>query len=416
MTDWQTREEKAFAEALEKDAASTGFAPLDLSAHLRAAPPPRRRVTWQRWLPAAAALVIAVPLAVVVLNQVPTGVSSGVSATPAPRTATVPFSGTSGTSDTEDHSGPTPSAGPGDGGPGGPALPGFRYTSMLDVVVQVPAEWGYNFSLQSDWCVGEKFPGYPLPPFVDMTPIGRSVAAIACPTDEPPEAVQSTHLTWKRRAAGDVATTQTKSGFLYISRPVGSAMLTMVVRPDETELAEQVFATAEVVKHDHNGCTAVTPPSKAVVASRAGAKPVQDYPGPVELQAQLAQPMRAEGLTLCQYEHAKPGVAALVASTHTDGSAATDMLRRVTSATGRAPTWDPKSCYGFDYTAQVVLRFDTASGPRERWLSLNSCGGLAVTDGHSANAVSGDLCRSVFQPPLYIGIFFGDQIKVCGPR
>ena len=29
MTDWQTREEKAFAEALEKDAASTGFAPLD---------------------------------------------------------------------------------------------------------------------------------------------------------------------------------------------------------------------------------------------------------------------------------------------------------------------------------------------------------------------------------------------------
>lgn len=94
-----------------------------------------------------------------------------------------------------------------------------------------------------------------------MTPIGRSVAAIACPTDR--RAVQSTHLTWKRRAAGDVATTQT-SGFLYISRPVGSAMLTMVVRPDETELAEQVFATAEVVKHDHNGCTAVTPPSKAV--------------------------------------------------------------------------------------------------------------------------------------------------------
>lgn len=84
MTDWQTREEKAFAEALEKDAASTGFAPLDLSAHLRADPPPRRRVTWQRWLPAAAALVIAVPLAVVVLNQVPTGVSSGVGATRRP--------------------------------------------------------------------------------------------------------------------------------------------------------------------------------------------------------------------------------------------------------------------------------------------------------------------------------------------
>ena len=90
------REERAFAEALRKDAPVESFRPLDAEAIKAAARPARSgRTRWLKGMAAAAAVVVAVGIGVVMLPRMAASVPATASATPetvpSPPTATISF-------------------------------------------------------------------------------------------------------------------------------------------------------------------------------------------------------------------------------------------------------------------------------------------------------------------------------------
>ena len=370
MTDSPDRAERALRDAFAAAAThrDPGFAPLDPDA-LRSGASASPAPGWpRRWLPlaaAAAVLVLAVPIGAQLLGR----------GRPAVETAGVP--------------GAVPAAAPADrseqaSAEGASPLPGFRYASMVDVVVQVPASWGYARALGPDWCVEgtQRLPSDPAGPFVDVRPEGRAVRAIRCPGDVP-AARQAMHLTWRHADGTPGEPAQATDGWVRVSRPVGSAILTVVAPTDQRALAEQVLGTARQVAVDHLGCPMAAPVGPGREAARPTAGPLlADQPG--------------GQVVLCQYDDLTLPAANLVGSKVLDFAASGAVLD-VLHPSVAVPTRG--ACVQDDREATLVV-VGILGTDRASWVRVPGCDPSIVDDGTRVGAASASLCAAVFTPPL----------------
>lgn len=376
MTDTPDRAEAAFRDAFAAHD-DHDLAPLDpdalRAAASRAGRSPARRAR-RPWLPLAAAaglVALAVPVGVQLLGRSGSQTaSSGVPAA-APRHEAADKAG-----------GVAPAS--------GELLPGFRWASMVDVVVQVPAAWGYDRALGRDWCAAgggdRRLPGDPALPFVDVRPEGRTVRAIGCP-DDVPAARQTMHLTWRHADSFATGAVVAADGWTRVSREVGSAVLTVVAPLDQRALAEQILGSAHQVAVDHNGCATAAPVGPGA----------PDATPPVAGGA-VGPDAVADGAVLCQYDDLTRTAANLVGSRVLDAATATGLLRAM-AAGGPVVPRPAGQCVQDDRQATLVVIQPRGTGGRV-WLRVPGCDPSVVQDGRSVVAASTAVCAVVFAPPL----------------
>lgn len=407
--DEDARAAAAFQAAFSAHAADADFAPLDpaelaLRARVRAgteaeASAPvvdltarRRRANLRGILAVAAVVVVAVPVGIFALTR--DNAPSTMAGAPAQPPAV--------TADTKAGGAPAPAAqapapqapaAAGRGQENAQQPPGFdaasagnRWESFLDVVVQVPAGWGYAQAPGTDWCAGAQAPASV--PYVALNP-HRPVAAIGCAGDVP-EGRQQTHLEWRRAAPGDAAGEVTRNGWVYSSRVIGAAYVTVVHRAGDG--IEGILDSARAVSVDHNGCAVAGP----ALAARPG---VGAHPGDV--------------VVLCQYDGT--AVPNLVASTRLTGAEASGLAGAIAAApVVAAPPAEP-DCLATGDESDVTRVVARSAGGRELWLTLGNCRAPVWDNGTTYRAPERPACAPVFAPPLARWTWNQVAARVCGP-
>lgn len=297
----------------------------------------------------------------------------------------------------------TPTAEPGlpDQGSGlPPAASGFRWTSMLDVAVQVPAAWGYDRALGQDWCAnrGESPSPSKQAPFVGLHRVPGLMLAILCPDPYPPEQLQVEHLEWGLAQPSDKAGESTHFGWVYSRRVVGAALLTYVHRPDQD--ADSILATARQVAVDPFGC-----PVSAQLRDDARPTPAAAAGDPT-------------GATVCQYAHVgdRPN---LIASAQLTAEKAAELSAAIESSPVMGgPVVAPSSeCLptgdGLD-VGRVVVRFAGPGAAREVWLTVGNCRLATLDDGVTFRRPTREACIGVFTTPIWRPTWDGPDGTLCG--
>ncbi len=288
--------------------------------------------------------------------------------------------------------------GPGASGtPSGDAPAGFRYESFLDVVVAVPASWGYAQAPGSDWCADTGTPAPPpATPYVTLNP-NRAVLAILCP-GAVPEHLQQTHLEWRRAASGDVDGDVTRNGWVYASRVVGAAFVTVVHRAGED--VDAILSSARRVAVDHHGCATTAPSSTA----RPAAAPAASEAGVAVTEA-----------VLCQYDDltASPD---LVTSTRLTGAAASELAAAIAASPVAPGVAVEPECIADDRdVTRVVVRLGGAGASREVWLTLGGCRVPTFDDGTTYRTPTRAACTAALTPPLARWVWSAASRGPCGP-
>lgn len=368
MTD--DRAERAFREALHREASQLPVEPLDPAPFAQ-----RRRPTLWPLLAAAASVVVVAAVALPAMFGV-----VGAPTTAAPAQAPAEF----GDTRAED-SAPESTPEPGQLGLPAPE-PGFRWESYRDVAVQVPQDWGYAVAPGPDWCADEA--SLPAEPYVDIDRGTRPVLAIAC-TERFPSDGPVMHLAFS--PAGGVEPWHPDSAtYQLYRREVGSALVTVAARESQAELAGRILASAVVTPIDHNGCL-VRRPEVADSASWEG--------------------VPADTLAVCLYDNDSGW---LVSSRVLGGPDATAAWEAALAApVGGGPDGTGQECRADDPgPASVVLGW----GGAQSVLRFAGCTGNGLTDAGvegGLRRVTPELCQAVLKSPVTVFAGVGPAAELC---
>ena len=371
------REERAFAEALRKDAPVESFRPLDAEAIKAAARPARSgRTRLFRGLAAAAVLVVAVGIGAALLPRM---VASAPSAAPAASDGYAAGGAVPETANDRATAAAQPKAS---------SAPGFRWESYRDVQVEVPDTWGYARAPQSDYCI---YKSKPSEPYVDLNRGGGAVAAIGC-GDALRDDQQAMHLSFTP-AAGEKPWSANSKTWKQHSRIVGQARITVTASKADTDLADRILNSAVVVPAGVNpaGC-------------------------PVQLPA--VQPVELDGLdagelTVCLYDR-EGEPAGLRSSVVLTGAEATTAWQSVlTAPDGGGPDMAPATC-GDAKGWPMLLLVGTDQVPVSA--SAGGCSGNGVADASARGemrAITRDLCQGLMVDPVRIFEGAGPSAALC---
>ena len=387
--------EEATAESVEaptlRQAQGSGQAQGSERAHgPRRARGARRPVTaadWGRGILAAAASVALIALGATVLPRLVSGGAAGSAAVPEP-----PRAGASAAASEADAQATEPASGPLGGAAPAPAQDGWRWESYRDVMVQVPAEWGYDASLTSAWCATADGSGIPSPssgPFVDLRRGDEPIPAIGC-SGEPPSNAQAMHLSFRPRTAA-AAKVLGQGDWQESTRELGAARLVVVAEPADADLAREILDSAVQVGADHNGCPAVEPETTA--------------PDIVQLAPQV--------ISVCLYDTVAEPQPSLRSSVELAGDAAAAALAAIEAAPGGGgPDADPAECGPARGASRAVLLLDgVAVG-----FDFAGCAGNGLADSGAAGGlrrVTADLCRTLLTEPVRVWTGSGPAAEVC---
>lgn len=396
MTDQRPdRAEEAFRAAFRAHDAEESFEPID-PASLRSvgagadAADSRRRPRWG-WLGAAAAAVLAVPLAGALLLQQTAGPTASQGAA-APTVAS---------RSQQADAGPEAGAAPAQGTATPESLPklrtGYRYESMGDVVVQVPETWGYGAALGTDWCAEEVARAAPTEPFVDVNPVERGAREVACEGGVP-ERLQRAHLTWTYHQGGDADGSEVVNGYAIVRKVVGSVVLGVYVPEGEEDVARTILATARRVAVDHNGCDV----RRGIPAAGL------DRPSPAWDAGTLA----AGRAAVCQYTWTARDLPNLIGSRALDADGTATLLDEVRASPSVSKPTPTADCAP---RVRLVVRLQDAEGARELWLTrpCGSTSGYAWDDGTTYRRVTRPACRAALGGPLEV--WSGEAGDPCTP-
>lgn len=281
-------------------------------------------------------------------------------------------------------------------GSGLPAsAPGYRWTSMLNVAVQVPAAWGYEVALGQDWCAArDGAAGPPQQPFVAVHRISRVLRDVHCSDAYPPEEQQVEHLEWTPAQRVDKAGDSTHHGWVYSRRIIGEALLTYVHRAGQD--ADALFDTARVVKVDPNGCPVRQPTSERPSAATLSAAP--------------------DDALVCQYATTYT-TANLVASRRLGADEAATLLAAMDDAPAigrpRVEGWCPVGELG----TTVSVRFRAGELSREVRLSLlGAVVPVSIDDGSTYRRPTRSNCADVFTRPIWWPTWLDEDAAACAAR
>ncbi|MFT3875064.1 MAG: hypothetical protein QM708_01340 [Propioniciclava sp.] len=380
------RAEDALARALNDHADDHDFAPLDPAAlTTRTTEAGRRRRPWLVAVAAVLAVAVGIPLVGVLI---PRAGQPGVIGTPAPSST------------------PEPSENPPSGAIPAPRA-GWRWESMLNVIVQVPESWGYGFAPGKDWCVeGAGRPYSYLPPstpFVDHGPASRVVLTLLC-LGEMPDSLRQTHLSWRRATPEDAdgeerVGAEPAQGWIRVNRVAGAAFLTVEAPADQADLAREILATARVVDVDPRGCPVRLPEGRPTQGS------ITDFSA-------------ASAATVCGYYVLGQGGPDLTGSYSLVGEEADALLGAVLDA----QIWTDVVGENLDCRPEgdvFMMRFTDAAGAVRVVLlptGLGDCR-FALNDGVGFRAPTRATCADLLVGPLTQAGFLGEEISnACAPR
>jgi hypothetical protein len=377
------REERAFAEALRKDAPVESFRPLDPEALKAAAGPGAGtgRPRWLKGLAAAAAVVIIVGAGAAILPGLVGSKASSVTGTPElyPAGGAAPM-------DSQDRN--TAAAGPGPVAKPTPAPAGLRWESYRNVQVQVPDTWGYASAPQSDYCINKHLP---TEPYVDLNRGGGAVAAILC-GEKLGDDQQAMHLSFTSIAQPPPWDSGSTVWRQY-SREVGEARISVTARAADSELVTRILDSAVVVPAgtDPAGCP-VTLPTVPVV--------------------RLAG-LDASTLTVCLYER-EDQRGAFRSSVTLAGSEATTAWQSVLAAPeGGGPDLPASTCGAAQGWPLLLL---VGTEKVRVAASVAGCGGNGVADS-AANggmrSLTAPLCQALIVDPVRLNEGFGPSARLC---
>lgn len=360
MTD-DDRAEQAFRDALAQHAADPGFQPLQL-------PAPRKR-NWNRWLPAAAAVVLVAAIAIPLLIGRMNGAGG---------TSAAPMQAPEATSVQQDQV-PTPTA-------------GWRWESYRGLTYQVPWGWDYDSAPRSDWCTDSKYRYEG--PFVDQVPDFRTVADVACRRDirtarmamfASVQPVDSGDRGWDLPAGWSVLASSAVDGYRV-----------EVVYPDaQVDLAQRIVASVRPLPEvDANGC-----PAAPELATNAGAVPPRQ-PG-VRFVSRVS---------VCQYDLNR--APALLASRTESVSVAVSMQRELDEApVGVGP--DDAGCSSTGDSAVLVRLWAADGQTQDVYVRYSGCQGNGIFDGTTSRTLTMDVCGAVLAPPAGLTSATRAVAKVC---
>ena len=377
------REERAFADALRKDAPVEAFRPLDPEALKAAAGPVAgaRRSRWLKGLAAAAAVVVVAGAGAVIL---PGMFGGSAASTVAGAPEAYPASGAASV-DGQDRASTDADPGP---ATVPPAPAGFRWESYRDVQVQVPDTWAYASAPQSDYCIRKDLP---LEPYVDLNRGVGPAAAILCGGDLSDDR-QAMHLSFTP-VAGPLPFAAPSTQWRQYRRELGQARITVTARADDAGLANRILATASLVPAgtDPNGCPVNQPavPPVALAGLDAGELGVCLYEANDDRGAFRSSVL----LTGAAAQRAWQAVLAAPEGGGPDGSA---------SSCGTSPGWPMLLLVGAE-------RVPVAA-------SVAGCVGNGVADAAAADqarALTSELCRALFVDPVRISAGFGPAAAAC---
>lgn len=347
------RVERAMRAALESHADDGDFAPID-PATLQEALGDGRRRTARRplvWVAAAAValVVLMIPLGAVVLRG-----GGNVAATSSDEVADA---GTTEASPTPGEAGDSET----------------RPVAFLDVVIDVPDDWGYGFLPGEDWCAGYVRPDSP---FIDRNPLSRSAPTTTCRGDVPDD-LRQTSLTWRRATAEDADQVTYTGGWAQVTRVVGSAAVVVQVPRDQLELAQQILSSASVVVTSPDGC-----------ASRlSNGRPSTGALDDLRSTADAA---------VCEYDMADVPGPNLVGSYSLYGDDAQHLLDAMRTASPASPPTTACDVPG----ERLVVRF--GGGVREVQIDLSACGTPLLDDGVSYRHPTPSTCGDLLTGPLWV--------------
>jgi len=377
------REERAFAEALRKDAPVESFRPLDPAALKAAAGAGVRggRSRWLKGLAAAAVVVIVAGAGVAILPGLVGGSASSVSGMPEAHPA-----GGVAPMDSQDRG--TAAAGPGSLKTPVPAPSGFRWESYRNVQVQVPDTWGYASAPQSDYCINKRFP---TEPYVDLNRGGRAVAAIGC-GDELGDDQQSMHLSFTS-IDSDPPWSSGSTKWRQYSREVGEARITVTARAGDSGLVTRILDSAVVVPDatDPAGCPVIMPTVPAV--GLAG--------------------LDGSTLTVCLYERDEQRGAFRSSVTLSGTEAATAWESVLKAPGGGGPNMSASTC-GAARGWPLLLLVGTQQVPVAA--SVAGCEGNGVADSAAAGgsrSLTRPLCQALMVDPVRIFEGSGTSAALC---
>ena len=370
------REERAFAEALRKDAPVESFRPLDAEAIKAAARPARSgRTRLFRGLAAAAVLVVAVGIGAALLPRMD---ASAPTAAPA---APDGYAAGGAVPETANDRAAAPQA-------KATSAPGFRWESYRDVQVEVPDTWGYARAPQSDYCIYKSLPSQP---YVDLNRGGGAVAAIGC-GEALRDDQQAMHLSFTP-ADGEKPWSADSKSWKQQSRIVGQARITVTARKADTAIANRILDSAVVVPAgvDPAGCPVQLPAVQSV-----------------ELTG-----LDAGELTVCLYDR-EGEPAGLRSSVVLSGTEATTAWQSVLAAPdGGGPDMAPTTC-GDAKGWPMLLLVGTDQVPVSA--SVGGCSGNGVADASARGemrAITRDLCKALMVDPVRIFDGSGPSAALC---
>ena len=367
------REQAAFRAALRNDLAGEGFAPFDPADVVPARPRRSGPARWA-WAGAAAALLTVVVAGALLVSVLRTNGEGSMTALPA---------GAKAESDASGEVAP-PVAGATLAEP----APGFRWESYRNVVVQVPLTWGYARRPQADWC-GEPTRDFATKPFVDLSRGRVLLSDILC-TGEFPASRQGMHLSFL--PVGEQPDVPAVGGWTYSSRVVGEAGLWLLAPPEEQELANVVLESAVVVTADHNGCGVEYPRTTVV---------------------DLHDHLNSE-VTVCLYDRLPVAGAGLLSSVRISGDQAREAWRAIMAAPGGGgPDGTRDQC---NPTLVPDVSGVLLVGGQPVRFGFAGCTGNGLVDAGAKGAVrqvTGDLCRALIRPPLWVSSASGPAGEVC---
>jgi len=375
VTDEFDAEERAYREGLAAAAESEQFDPI------AAADVPRRRTAGSGWSTGVAAAVIIGVVAVLGATVIPMlGLSGG-----NPAAASAPAGAPEPSAQPQVES--APEVGPASV-PDGPAQPqpGWRWESFRDVVVQVPADWGYGVAPSPAWCISAEWPAAP---YVDLAHNLGAVPAILCEGVMPADKLVS----YLVMAPEPVATIESlPDGWTAHRQTVGAVVVSVVTDDAGAALADQILATAQQVPADHNGCPTDAPPATTDVdlAGFAG------FP-----------------IVLCAYDTNPSAWPGLRSSSRLDGADASQAWDAIFAAPpGGGPDGTEAECGGLPADPDTVLLVE---GTAVRF-QFTGCTGNGLADAGAEGGlreVTEDLCRTLLVPPFWMNASSGPAANRC---
>lgn len=269
----------------------------------------------------------------------------------------------------------------------------MRHETFLDVAVEVPESWGYDYAPSTAWCIDEEIPDSP---FVDLSVLGYFTPAILCDggvngradftgTGAPPRHWTTYMTFW---VSGRRDSIKRFDGWTRVRKTIGSTQLTLFYDEKHAEEAEAILDSARRISVDHHGCTVRSP-----IQQGGFVRPSEPF--------DIAAIEEVESITVCQYAlGAPPRRPGLMASRRLDGGKADAVLTAIKAAPVGGGPDEPQNC-GSDDSGEsaVVLRLEQATAMSEMYVYYSTCRGNGFDDGTNLRELTTAACRPLFDTP-----------------